>query len=423
MTAPVRLSVAPSGDRLLAQGRPFLYCADTAWAAFGPITEAEWRHYLRRRRDQGFNAVQISVLPVLHDTSRSPDDPAPFAPRPGGGWDLDRPSEAYWAAAERKVAVAVEMGLVPALVVLWCTYVEGTRCAAVSPWDVSMSEPQVVAHARRVADRFGRLCPLFFVSGDTRFEAPLESPRYMAALDALRAACPDALLAMHLNWDVPLPPEFAAKVNIYAYQSGQRLVHQERPWKLAQDFLAMPVRRPIVNAEPSYEGHLRVGDQTRWSAFDVRRAVWQSLLSGAKAGIAYGAAGVWSFHRAGMAFPNEARAGTPFDWEDGLDLPGAWDVGFARWLWEALDLGTFAPAQDLLLDADPQVRAAATTDRRRLAIYAPHATPLRLAIPPGGATLRAIDLEARRIHFGQVADLAVVPPPFNADALLLVERG
>jgi hypothetical protein len=130
--------------------------------------------------------------------------------------------------------------------------------------------------------------------------------------------------------------------------------------------------------------------------------------------------GVWSFHRPGMNFPNEARAGEPMDWEDGLGLSGADDVSFARWLWETLDLGTLDPAQDVLVSADPQIRAAATADRRRLAIYAPYAGTIRLSEDLTALALRAVDLSTRRVMFLQVNDLAR-PLPVNADVLLLIE--
>ena len=128
----------------------------------------------------------------------------------------------------------------------------------------------------------------------------------MAALEATKAVCPDALLTMHMTPSGDLPRSFVDAIDFYMFQSGHHVERQDRPYTLAEKFLQYPVKRPIVNAEPPYEGHGRVGSPTRFSAFDVRKATWQSLLSGAKMGVTYGAHGVWSCHRRGMDFLNKA---------------------------------------------------------------------------------------------------------------------
>ncbi len=105
---------------------------------------------------------------------------------------------------------------------------------------------------------------------------------------------------MHMTPNGELPRSFVDAIDFYMYQSGHHVERQDRPYTLAEKFMAYPVKRPIVNSEPPYEGHGRVGSQTRFNAFDVRKATWQSLLSGAKMGVTYGAHGVWSCHRRGM---------------------------------------------------------------------------------------------------------------------------
>lgn len=66
---PPRLAVHPDGFLVTEEDRPFFYLADTVWMAFANLTVDEWERYLAHRRLQGFNALQISILPVTHDTS------------------------------------------------------------------------------------------------------------------------------------------------------------------------------------------------------------------------------------------------------------------------------------------------------------------------------------------------------------------
>jgi hypothetical protein len=66
-----------------------------------------------------------------------------------------------------------------------------------------------------------------------------------------------------------------------------------------------------MNGEPCYENHSFGGDNGRCDDSQVRRAVWQSLLSGAKAGVTYGAHGLWGWYSEGKEFFNLSYSGKP----------------------------------------------------------------------------------------------------------------
>ena len=85
---PPKLAVHPNGYLVTATGQPFFYLADTVWMAFPNLTLDEWARYLAQRRLQGLNALQISILPVTHDTSMSPQNIDPFLPDADGNWDF-----------------------------------------------------------------------------------------------------------------------------------------------------------------------------------------------------------------------------------------------------------------------------------------------------------------------------------------------
>jgi hypothetical protein len=141
------------------------------------------------------------------------------------------------------------------------------------------------------------------------------------------------------------------------YQSSHDRDNQRLAYQLAEKFYRMPIKRPIVNGEPCYEG-IAGGKFNRFSRADVRRAVWWSLLSGAKAGTAYGALGIWNWHKVGAPFYGDPYGGPSFDWRTALRFEGAFDVTFGKWLFEKYDLFDIEPANELLLLNEPDIRVA-----------------------------------------------------------------
>ncbi len=279
----------------------------------------------------------------------------------------------------------------------------------------------VEPYATFIAERFRRFNPVFFISGDTRFESPDEIRYYMKALETVKRVCPEALLSMHLHPQGDLPNAFVEAVDFYMFQSGHGANQQDQAYTFAEKFAAYPVARPVLNSEPAYEGHGRIGERSRFDAFDIRKATWQSLLAGAKMGIGYGAHGVWSFHRQGTKFLNAQRSFEPFDWDEALQLDGGWDVAYAKWIWETYDLFDVEPAA-IIGGEDPEIRAAANSDRSKVAIYAPYAFDIVVDLDLTGYRCRQIDLASRRVMVPKIepgAQSQVGMSRFNTDTLFL----
>lgn len=73
-----RLQVAPSGTYFIKDGKPFFLLSDTIWMAFQKLRVRDWEEIVRLRYEQGFTALQISVLPIAHDNAKSERDLQPF---------------------------------------------------------------------------------------------------------------------------------------------------------------------------------------------------------------------------------------------------------------------------------------------------------------------------------------------------------
>ena len=404
-----------------ADGTPFFYLADTAWASFGNVPLELWEPYLRYRKMQGFNALQISILPIIHDRSVGPGLVEPFAQKQDGAYDFSQRNEAYFVKAEQMVQMAVDYGFIPVLGMLWCCYAVQRQ----DPNPNRMTADEVRDFSTFAASRFAKYDPIFFISGDTPQHDADEIELYRVALDATRAVCPDALYTMHIAGRMVLDDRLIDGVDFYMYQSGHSADHQSAARELARQFRQLP-QKPIVNGEPCYEGHgrMRTEDRNKFSAFDVRRATWQSLLAGASMGITYGAQGIWSGQVKGMRLMAEKRKFEAYDWEFAYQLEGSWDVGFARWIFENFKLADIEPV-DLVVNEDNEIVVAADAAQTKIVAYAPYTTSIEFAIDLSAYTCSCINLNDRRVWTPPVrtGDTSVLElPQYNHDMLVLAIR-
>jgi len=418
------LSIDAGSYHFRKNSKPWFYLADTCWSAFTNIALSQWEQYLDHRRAQGFNALQVTILPQW-DRSQGYSHPEPFKSR-GGRWDYGAPNLEYFQRAREMLARAQTRGFTPALVLLWCDCVGGSWAADRLPGH-EIHPDEVEPWARYVAETFAEFDPLYLVSGDTDFKNPRTLETYLAALRAIKRHAPTSLTTLHLQPEADLPEQIvrARELDFYMFQSGHQEEHLSRSWLLAERFLGKSVRRPVINGEPCYEGHgfgFRYG---RFSAWHVRQAIWQSLLSGAKAGVTYGAHGIWSWHEPGKTFPSAAFSAAPYPWYVALRFPGAWDAGYARRLFEGYALSDLQPLG--AIGGQDEIRAAASPELAKIAVYFPYAAEQELPWDLSGYDCLLIDLADRRelepvLAAGAKGHSLLRLPEVNADVLLLARR-
>ncbi len=293
-----KLTVNGRQDGFLCEGKPFFWFADTCWSAFTSITEADWDYYLTRRAEQGMNVLQINTLPQWDRCC--PDLGIwPYASEDGVHFDWHRPNQAYWDRAAAMCRAAVEHGIRPALVLMWCNYVPGTwgakiaeRCGA-----EAMPREEVRAHVARVVENLGEFDPVYVVTGDTDFAGDEAIAYYEDALDEVVKRAPEALRTMHINrGNRTIPAQYLQPSGLLHVPARPRLQGQPEAWHLPQDFIANYPKKPMVNSEPCYE-QMGASRNVYWrfTAQDCRASVWSSILAGASAGVTYGAHGVWNW--------------------------------------------------------------------------------------------------------------------------------
>lgn len=373
-----KVTISKDKSFFLRDEEKFFFLADTCWSAFTNISFSEWEEYLDYRKYQRFNVVQINILPQW-DASESDIDILPFKVNSDGTWDYGAINEEYFKRAEKMVKIAVEKGFTPALVVLWCNYVPET-------WASKMISERVIPieyidkYVEYVGNIFNKFNPIFMISGDTNFESEVAVNYYRKALDIIKKIDAKATTTMHICgrlMDMAEEFENSEDLDFYMFQSGHNSSHMDMPYLLAEKFYNKKVKKPAINSEPCYEGMgYSRNVYGRFTRLDVRKALWQSLLSGAGAGITYGAHGIWSWHKKGKGFGIKGEGfDSPYTWSEALRFDGAWDYSYAKWIFETYDLFGIKPIEGLIKKSS-EIRMSATENLETILIYVPVNTTL-----------------------------------------------
>ena len=417
------LRVSENRRTLLRDGQPFFWLADTCWSAFTNISDQEWEEYLDLRASQGFNVLQISALPHPYRCGSSLGF-LPFPSQDGFRFDFSRMDPLYFDRAAWMCSRAVEKGLTPAIAVLWQNYVSGIRTTAAGGDNV-IPEAYLEPILRKIAETFRPFQPVWLLSGDADWTSPEAVRRYGMAADLLSRYAPEGLRAWYMKERCDeVPAQLDGYADLYLYQSGQDRDAQAGAVTLASALLSRSPRKPVLNAGPCFEqaGYSR-GQYGRFRRGEIRAAMWNSLLSGACAGITYGANGVWNWQKYGMPRnPADSGGGMQgFEARQAILLPGAWDYSFGRRLFEESGWTMAEPCQETLVNYRNEVRAARVENL--LLLYVPTNVPLILHGTYSSCT--AVDLDAYakcdvpRTSQGGKTYLPL--HPYFQDALLILE--
>jgi len=324
-----------------ADGTPFFWLADTAWNGALRSTDQEWRRYLAERRAKRFTAVQF-VCTQWRAAYTDRDGRVAFT-----GKERIAVNPAFFRRLDRKFDLVNEAGLVALPVLLWA--IRGD----INPgW--SLPEDQAILLVRYMVARYGAHRAIWILAGDGRYEGPNAARWHKIGREGLRFN-PGRLATMHpcgrsWPWDDFRDQQW---LDILTYQSG----HGDGPGTLRWTCTGPPSRkwrekpvRPIINAEPNYEGHRAYESKKPHSAYHVRRAAYWSILATPPAGLTYGAHGIWSWEEKPAVPLNHAGSGIAPPWFEAVKLPGSAQMKIMRDLLDRLPWWRLRPADEIVLD-------------------------------------------------------------------------
>lgn len=415
-------------------GRPFFYLADTCWSAFTSIEIPDWKYYLDYRKSEGFNVIQINILRQW-DSSLPLPGKEPFAikEKSDGSYEYDfsKINESYFDNAVKMLTEMKKRNMIPALVLLWGNYVPDTWMAPYVKNNVMPFE-QIKQYITYVVNKFKQFNPIYFVSGDVGFtdngkqKAEMAAKYYREVLHVAKSVDPDGLYTFHINGEsTAVPKDLFDESSFFSYQSGHG-EGQQTAYTIPQEMLKNGCKKPMIDTELCYEGLTKMKSPVpeRYLAYDVRKAAWRAVLSGANAGLGYGTFGIWPWKD--TARPEQKLEANfnvqlvPYDWRDCLKFRGAKDLGFLKNIIEKYQFENLKPISKPNKD-DITIRAA--QNDKYLLIYLPTAGMFdfnNLGIQVKNC--KVVDLNNKVLLDGNIIDNTLQLLPVIEDELIIVNK-
>jgi len=322
-----------------ADGTPFYWLGDTWWT--GLSDRLPWQGFqalAADRKKEGFTVVQICAGLVPSNEELAPVDPG-FSNEGGAVWDpqFKRINPRYFDYADRRIQHLIDVGLAPAIVGGW---------RQVLP---QMGVAKMKQHWRYLIARYGAY-PVFWIGGGEVFDPPAEQKtpgldslrtpgwtdvvRYIRATDPYRHP-----LTVHEVTDITLQDPLLTDFDFaQPGHEGWASIGYEVA-QLNMRYARTEVTKPFVVSEIGYENH----GGTHLEDFQ-RVAFWLAMLNGA-AGHSYGAAPVFEVNNPYKPLHRLAQF-TFMTWEEGMNLPGAYQIGLGAKLLQEYPWWQLVPHPD-----------------------------------------------------------------------------
>ncbi|MDF2925367.1 MAG: putative endoglucanase [Paenibacillaceae bacterium] len=365
-------------------GTPFFWLGDTAWELLHKLNREEAGEYLRQRARLSFTVIQTVALAELDGlASGNAYGRGPLLLNVEGRYDPALPDTAgdyhYWDHVDFVVNGAASLGLYVALLPAWGDKFNLKH--GVGP--VIFNEYNAYSYGRWLGNRYQDCPNLIWVLGGDR---PLETAGHFAVIRAMAEGLKEGDQGRHLmtfhpqGWQSSsqyLHEESWLDFNMIQSGHGERIIMNYT--KVGGDYAKLPVK-PVIDAEPCYED-IAIGfkpENGYFDASDVRTAAYYAVFSGA-CGHTYGQHCIWP-----MA--TEADDGYLMHWREGLNRPGAAQMGHLRALMESRPYFDRVPDQSLIVNNKTGANyMSATRGSGYAMIYIPNGAPVTVDMSRMGA--------------------------------------
>ncbi|QRR01039.1 glycoside hydrolase family 140 protein [Dyadobacter sandarakinus] len=358
------------GERYIStfNEKPFFWLGDTAWELLHRLTLDEARTYLEDRSKKGFNVV-LAVANAEFEGMRVPNRNGDLAMN---DYNPAKPNERYFLHVDSVVTLAAQLGIYIALLPTW-----GDKLS--KKWDPGpeiFTPENAAAYGAYLAGRYRNQNIIWVLGGDR----DPENEQHLAIIQAMASGIRKVAGSSQLITYHPTGASHSSRyfhdadwLDFNIFQSGHSIRHQKNYKMVRKDYGKNPPR-PTLDAEPRYENH-----PVNWKPelgyfndFDVRQAAWWAFLSGA-AGHTYGCHDVWQMYDNTR---NKPMGFARTNWQVAMDLPGATHMGFLKKLAESYSWQKLVPAQQLILNTNPEDAgyqvAACSADKDFAFIYSPY---------------------------------------------------
>ena len=349
-------------------GKPFFWQGETAWLMPERLNRDEVAFYLKSCREAGYNVAQVQVIngvPAFniygvpsHDSKGNPFTAAPYS---------------YWDHMDYIIETAAQNGIYIGMVCIWGGLVKGGK----------LSVEQAKTYGTFLANRYkDRPNIIWFMGGD--IQGDIKPEVWEALATTIKSIDKNHLMTYHPRGRYTSARWWskASWIDLHAFQSGhrrygQRMGNKDYPipdnteednWMYVDSTWAYKPIKPVLDAEPSYEGipqGLHDADEPFWKACDVRRYAYWSVFAGS-CGHTYGHNAIMQFYREGLSPAYHCRK----TWTEALRAPGFHQMQYLKQLILTFPYFERIPDQSIIQDNGLQYdRLAATRGRDYLLVY------------------------------------------------------
>ncbi len=319
-----KLRVSDNGTYLQHEnGTPFFWMGETGWLLPERLDRSEASYYLNGCREAGYNVVQVQTIngvPAINFYGQLSNS---------DGWDFSEINKkgvyGYWDPMDYIIKQAENQGIYIAMVPIWGGLVKAGL----------MSVDDAKAYGKFLAERYKDSPNIIWVMGGD-VKGDINPDQWNAMARTIKSIDKNHLMSYHpfgrtssINWF-----HNAEWLDFNMFQSGHRRYDQVRGdgddtaqaaqaednWRYVEAGLAMKPRKPIFDAEPSYEEipqGLHDPSQPWWKAPDVRRYAYWAVFAGAF-GHTYGHNSIMQM----LKPANVGGYGAVKTWYEGMKDPG-----------------------------------------------------------------------------------------------------
>jgi hypothetical protein len=350
-------------------GAPFFYLGDTAWFLFGRTNAEEANLYLQDRAFKGFTVIQAIILYGGGSGLNA------YGHRAFINKDPSKPNEAFFQHVDYVISKAESLGLYMGVSPIWAAHY-----AKEDPQVISKSD--AYTYGKFLGSRYKDKPIIWVLGGDWPGDGMEDVWRSMA--QGLAEGDGGAhLITYHPRGGQTSSTWFHDEewLDFNMIQSGHSIENRNYD-KIAADYGLRPVK-PVLDGEPGYENITNglkepTSDVPKLNAFHVRRYAYCGVFAGA-AGHTYGCNEVYQFWVPGLGKP---RWGAELPWREAINLPGASQMQYVRYLVESRPMLVRIPDQSIVagdtMKTGERIQATRGSDGSYAFIYTAAGRPVNV---------------------------------------------
>lgn len=355
-------------------GTPFFWLGDTGWELFHRLKIEEIEKYLENRSQKGFTVIQAVILAEF-DGLRKPNQ---YGDLPLQDLDPTKPNEQYFRLIDTVIKAAMKKNLFIGLLPTWGDKV--AKLWGVGP--VIFTVDNAYKYGAWLGKRYKSYPNIIWILGGDRPAAndsndwrPIWRSMAKGILDATDS---NAFITYHTSGGHSTSGLIHREnwLHMNMMQSGHGSGQDVPVWNwIERDRNLSPVK-PTLDAEPNYEDH-PVNPWPKWDSasgyfrdYDVRKQCYRSVFAGG-CGVTYGHHAVWQFWSPREEKINHADR----YWTAAIDRPGAFQVGYLRYLIQSRNTVNRIPDQAIIAEGQGEkgeyITAFRSADNTYAMIYLP----------------------------------------------------